>query len=104
MDDFKTLFRLVKPYWQRVVLAGLISIVISGINASIAWLVKPALDDVLVKKDITLIILLPIGIFVIFILRGVFTFFHEYLMRSASQKMVMNLRNKLYSHVIQAAL
>jgi subfamily B ATP-binding cassette protein MsbA len=100
MDDFKTLFRLVKPYWQRVVLAGLISIVISGINASIAWLVKPALDDVLVKKDITLIILLPIGIFVIFILRGVFTFFHEYLMRSASQKMVMNLRNKLYSHVI----
>jgi subfamily B ATP-binding cassette protein MsbA len=100
MDDFKTLFRLVKPYWQRVVLAGIISIFISGINASIAWLVKPALDDVLVKKDITLIILLPIGIFVIFILRGVFTFFHEYLMRSASQKMVMNLRNRLYSHII----
>jgi subfamily B ATP-binding cassette protein MsbA len=100
MDDFKTLFRLVKPYWQRVVLAGIISIVISGINASIAWLVKPVLDDVLVKKDITLIILLPIGIFLIFIFRGVFTFFHEYLMRSASQKMVMNLRNRLYRHII----
>ncbi len=100
MEDFKILIRLVKPYWKRVAVAGLISIIISGINASIAWLVKPVLDDVLVKKDMDLIILLPIGVFLIFVFRGVFTFFHEYLMRSASQKMVMNLRNRLYSHII----
>jgi len=100
MEDFKTLLQLVKPYWKRVALAGLISLIISGINASIAWLVKPALDDVLVKKDIALIILLPLGIFLIFAFKGIFTFFHEYLMRSASQKMVMKLRNRLYSHII----
>jgi len=101
MEEFKAIIRLVKPYWKRVALAGLISLFISGINASIAWLVKPALDDVLVKKDITLIMLMPVGIFIIFISRGIFTFFHEYLMRSASQKMVMNLRNRLYSHIIR---
>jgi subfamily B ATP-binding cassette protein MsbA len=100
MEDFKTLLHLVKPYWKRVALAGLISLIISGINASIAWLVKPALDDVLVKKDLALIILLPLGIFLIFTFKGMFTFFHEYLMRSASQKMVMKLRNRLYSHII----
>ncbi|HDH12361.1 MAG TPA: ATP-binding cassette domain-containing protein [Nitrospirae bacterium] len=101
MDDLKTLFRLVKPYWQRVVLAGIISLIISGLNASIAWFVKPVLDDVLIKRNIGLIILLPIGIFVIFIFKGVLKFFHEYLMRSASQKMVMNLRNDLYSHILR---
>ena len=69
MDDFKTLLRLVKPYWKRVALAAFISLIISGINASIAWLVKPALDDVLVKKDVALIIMLPLGIFMIFTLR-----------------------------------
>jgi subfamily B ATP-binding cassette protein MsbA len=100
VEEFKTLLRLVRPYWKRVALAAFISLIISGINASVAWLVKPALDDVLVKKDVALIILLPIGIFIIFILKGVFTFCHEYLMRSASQKMVMNLGNRLYSHVI----
>ncbi|MCK5506646.1 MAG: hypothetical protein KAJ10_15890, partial [Thermodesulfovibrionia bacterium] len=100
MEDYKRLLRLVKPYWKRVALAGIISVVISGINASIAWLVKPALDDILIKKDISLIILLPIGVLLIFIFKGVFTFFHEYLMRSASQKMVMNLRNRLFSHII----
>lgn len=93
--------RLVKPYWKRVALAGIISLFISGINASMAWLVKPALDDVLVKKDIDLIIFLPIGILLILVLRGVFTFCHEYLMRSASQKMVMDLRNRTYGHIMR---
>ena len=101
MEDFKVILRLVKPYWKRIALAGVISLFISGINASIAWLVKPALDDVLVKKDINLIIFLPIGILLILVLRGVFTFCHEYLMRSASQKMVMDLRNRVYRHIMR---
>jgi len=104
LNDFKTLLRLVKPYWQRVALAALISLLISGLNASIAWLVKPALDDVLIKKDIALIILLPAGILLVFALKGLFTFCHEYLMRSASQKMVMSLRGELYDHLIRMPL
>ncbi len=100
LEDFKSLIHLVKPYWKRVALAGIISLFISSINASIAWLVKPALDTILAKKDVGMIILLPIGVFLIFICRGLFTFFHEYLMRSASQKMVMNLRNRLYGHIL----
>jgi subfamily B ATP-binding cassette protein MsbA len=104
LEDFKILIRLVKPFWKRVALAGIISLIISGINASIAWLVKPALDDILIKKSIGLIILLPAGIILIFVCRGVFTFFHEYLMRSASQKMVMGLRNRLYNHTVHLPL
>jgi subfamily B ATP-binding cassette protein MsbA len=100
LKDLKTIFRLVKPYWKRVVLAGLISIFISGLNASLAWLVKPALDDVLIKKNMVLLVLLPVGIMLIFIMKGTFIFFHEYLMRSASQKMVMGLRDRLHRHII----
>jgi subfamily B ATP-binding cassette protein MsbA len=104
LDDLKILFSLVKPYWKRVVAAAMISLLISGLNASIAWLVKPALDDVLIKKDIALIILLPAGILLVFALKGLFTFCHEYLMRSASQKMVMSLRGQLYDHLIRLPL
>ena len=104
MDDLKILFRLVKPYWKRVVAAVMISLLISGLNASIAWLVKPALDDVLIKKDIALIIMLPAGIMLVFALKGLFTFCHEYLMRSAAQKMVMSLRGQLYDHLIRLPL
>lgn len=101
MEEFKTLIHLVRPFWKRVAAAGLISIIISGLNASIAWLVKPALDNILIKKDMTLLVLLPLGVIIIFSLKGLFNFFHEYLMRSASQKMLMGLRGRLYNHILR---
>lgn len=100
MEDFRKIFRLVKPYWKRVTLAVAISIIISGLNGSIAWLIKPVIDDMFIKKDIRLLLLLPLGVFLIFLLKGVFSFFHEYLMKSVSQKMVMQLRNMLYTHIL----
>jgi ATP-binding cassette, subfamily B, bacterial MsbA len=100
LEDYRRIFQLVKPYWRRVVLAGIISLIVSGLNASLAWLVKPVMDEILIKKDATLLLLLPLAIFLIFLVKGVFTFFHEYLMRSVGQKMVMHLRNKLFAHII----
>ena len=100
MQILKKIFEVIKPYWQRVILAGIISLIVSGLNASLAWLVKPAMDDILIKKDTTLLLLLPLAVLFIFLIKGIFTFFHEYLMRSVGQKMVMYLRNKLYAHII----
>lgn len=100
MEDLRKIFRLVKPYWKRVALAALISVIISGLNGAIAWLIKPVIDDMFVKKNIDLLVLLPLTVFLIFLLKGLFSFFHEYLMRSASQKMVMQLRNMIYTHIL----
>jgi subfamily B ATP-binding cassette protein MsbA len=100
LEDYRDIFRLVKPYWKRVTLAGIISIIVSGLNASLAWIVKPAMDDILIKKDTNLLLLLPLAVFFIFLIKGIFTFFHEYLMRSAGQKMVTNIRDRLYEHIL----
>lgn len=104
LESYKKIFNLVKPYWRRVAVSGVISLIISGLNASMAWLVKPAMDDVLIKKNNSLLLLLAIAVLVIFLVKGIFTFFQEYLMRSAGQKMVMHLRNKLYSHILDLSL
>ena len=101
MEDYRKIFRLVLPYWPRVLLAIVAGLVISGLNASMAWLAKPAMDDVLIKKDASLLVLLPLALFIIFLGRGIFTFFQEYLMQSASQKLVMHLRNGLYSRSLE---
>jgi subfamily B ATP-binding cassette protein MsbA len=101
MDDTKRIFHLVKPYWKRVAIAGIISICISGLNASLAWLVKPAIDDLFIRKNLSLLIILPVVVLTVFIIKGSFIFLHEYLMRSAAQKMVMNLRSRLYSHIVK---
>lgn len=101
MEDYKKIFYLVKPYWKRVAVAGGASILISALNASVAWLVKPAIDDVLIKKNTDFLILLPIGVFLIIFIKGVATFINKYLMNSAAMKLVTDLRCRLYDHVIE---
>lgn len=92
--------RTIKPYWPRVALAIFISLLISGLNASMAWLVKPVMDGIFIRKNERLMLLVPLAILLIFILRGVFNFCYEYLMQSTAQKLVMSLRNRLYERIL----
>lgn len=100
MEEYKNIFQTVRPYWKRVAVAGLASIVISGLSGSLAWMVKPIMDDVFVKKDTHLLYFIPFLIFFIFLLKGIFLMINGYLIRSVNQKMVMDLRNRLFSHII----
>ncbi|BCB95367.1 ABC transporter ATP-binding protein [Dissulfurispira thermophila] len=97
---FKKILLLVKPYWGRVALAAVMSILISGLNGGLAWLVKPALDGIFLKKDATLLALLPFGILALYLMRGIFSFGQSYLMRSTGAKVVRDVRNKLYDHIV----
>jgi len=100
MNDYKIIIGLVKPFWKSVTVAVLISIIISGSNASLAWLAKPAIDGIFVQKNNSLLLLLPIAVLMVFVLKGTFTYLHEYIMFSASQKMIMNVRNSLFGHIL----
>lgn len=96
----KKIIGLVRPYWPRIAVAAAISLLISGLNGAIAWLVKPALDGVFLRKDATLLALLPFAILGIFLLRGTFTFFQNYLMSSTGVKVMRDIRNRLYGHLL----
>ncbi|MCL4492472.1 MAG: ABC transporter ATP-binding protein/permease [Nitrospirae bacterium] len=96
----KRIVYLVRPYWARLAAAAVLSLIISGLNGGLAWLVKPALDGIFVKKDATLLAILPFGILVLYLLRGLFSFFQSYLMRSAGAKVMRDIRNSLYQHIL----
>ena len=98
MNVLKKILNLSRPYWGRIALAGICSIIISGLNGSLAWLVKPAVEKVFVEKDGTFLLLIASAIFVAYFLRGIFSFFQSYLMRSAGVKIVRDIRNMLYHH------
>jgi len=91
---------ILKPHWKRVGLALLISLFISGINTSLAWLIKDVTDGIFIKKDTFLLTVLPFAIFAAFSMRGIATFFYEYLMQSATQKLVIGMRNDLFAHIL----
>lgn len=100
MKDLKKILVLVKPYWGRLIVAGICSLVVSGLNGSLAWLVKPAVDKVFVQRESTFLILLSLAVMTAYVGKGVFSFFHSYLMRSAGAKIVRDMRNKLFHHLL----
>lgn len=100
MEALKKILTLVRPYWGQVVLAGILSLCVSGLNGSLAWLVKPAVDRVFVNRDVSYLFLLSFGVMAVYLLRGIFFFFHSYLMRSAGAKVVRDIRNRMFGHML----
>ncbi|MCL0037796.1 ABC transporter transmembrane domain-containing protein [Thermodesulfovibrionales bacterium] len=97
---FKRMILLVKPYWSRLALVAILSLIVSGMTGALAWLVKPALDEVFLGKDTTLLIILPIAVLGLFVARGCLAFFQAYLMLSVGAKVVRDIRNALYGYLL----
>lgn len=104
MQIIKKLIELIKPYWQRIALGIILSLLVSGITGAIAWSVKPAVDEIIVGKKYEYFIFLPIGVFLLFAVKGLLSFGQTYLMKSSGMKLVRDTRNKLYNHILYLPL
>jgi subfamily B ATP-binding cassette protein MsbA len=100
MGTLKRIMLLVKPYWGSIAFSGLMSLVVSGINGGIAWLVKPALDGIFLAKDKRLLAILPIAVLLLYFFKGSFSFIQSYLMRSVGAKIVRDIRNRLFGQLM----
>jgi subfamily B ATP-binding cassette protein MsbA len=103
-DDLLILWKLSRPYVGRLVAAMFFSLILSGISGAIAWAVKPALDTIIFKKSSGYLIALPIGVIILFLLKGIFTYLTNYLMGSIGAKIVKSLRQKIYDKLLALPL
>ncbi len=69
---YKRLYPYVRPYWKKFFLAVACSVPVSLCSAGVAYLVKPALDDVFLKKDMQMLIYIPLAIIAPVCHQGVF--------------------------------
>jgi len=100
LDDLAILWELSRPYAGRLAAAVLCSIMLSGINGAIAWSVKPALDSIFIEKRAEYLYLLPIGVILLFFMRGIFTYCNNYLMSSIGAKIVRFMRQEVYRKLL----
>jgi subfamily B ATP-binding cassette protein MsbA len=122
MSLYRRLLDLVKPYWFKLVGAMVCMVFASFLTAAQAFLVKPALDGVflktekvpqwvrsiiiqlhldslLLKKDMEMLLILPIAIILLFLFKGIFDYGQAYLMNYVGLKIVADIREKLYNHL-----
>jgi subfamily B ATP-binding cassette protein MsbA len=96
---FKRLLPYVRPYWSWLIAGGLLAIVVSGADGLIAWLVKPAMDEIFIRRDLEMLKLLPIFILGVYVAKGIGRYGQSYLMASVGERVITALRRDLYTHI-----
>jgi len=99
MSHYRRLLSLLKPYRVKLIVAMFCMVGVSLLSAAQAYLVQPALDEVFLKKDTTMLFLLPLAIVVLFFVKGLFDFGQSYLMSFVGLRVVADLRERLYRHL-----
>ena len=98
-DSYVRILKFVQPYWPRLLMAMVCMAGVSAITATFALLTKNVLDDIFINKDEFMLTILPLAIMGLGVIQGLFTFGQGYLMNYVGQRVVANIREKLYSHL-----
>jgi subfamily B ATP-binding cassette protein MsbA len=98
-DVYFRVLKYVTPYWPRLLIAMICMGVVSAITAAFALLTKNVLDDIFINKDSVMLMVLPLVVMGLGIVKGFFTFGEGYLMNFVGQRVVADIREKLYSHL-----
>src|SRR5262249_55460695 len=100
--NYRLLYRLIpylRPYWPTLLVGTVLALVVSSSEGLIAWLVKPAMDDIFVKRDLLMLKLLPLALLGAYILKGAGRFGQSYLMASVGERVIARIRRELYAHI-----
>ena len=82
----------------------MLAIVVAAMEGSIAWLVKPAMDDVFIRRDVTMLKLIPLLFLGAYIAKGLARYGQSYLMAAVGERVIARLRRDLYAHLQQMSL
>lgn len=96
---YKKILALVSRYWQRLLLASLCMIVVAAASGSMAFLVKPVMDDIFIKQDRDMLLVIPGIAILVFFLKGLGSYGSEYLMNYIGEKIIRFFRDSLYDKI-----
>lgn len=99
MPVYKRLLQFLKPHWKKLAIAMLCMVMVGFLTSAVAYIIKPVLDDIFIKKDVTKLTLLPVVVLIIYFGMGIFSYGQTYLMSLVGQLTVQTFRSMLYEHI-----
>lgn len=104
MQVYKRLLKYLRPYLGRLALAGLCMIGVACLTAGLAYLVKPALDEIFFNKDRQMLFLIPVVVAFVYIFKGLFDFGQYYIMSYVGQSVIRDLRDQMFGKLQEMSL
>ena len=106
MMDVKVIKRLYKDYTKKhlkkIIFALLLSIAVAGSTSSIAYLLDPAIKEIFMNKDETLMIIIPLLIIVAFSIKGLSLYIAKVLMITVSENVRRDVQVDMLNNLIDA--
>lgn len=96
---YQKLFVYVKPYLWAVCIAGLASLIYSGVDAGFVYALKPLLNKGLINKDTHFLSEAPLIVLGLFFVRGGSGLIGDYYIALASRYVIQKLRSDVFSHL-----
>ncbi len=107
-DTFALLLRLfrdhVRPYVGRLVAAGGFMVVTAAATAATAWLLQPAIDEVFLGEDRSMLWLVPTAIIAVTLIKGLSGYGQSILMHGVGQRIIADTQIRLHRHLLHADL
>ncbi|NOY69353.1 MAG: lipid A export permease/ATP-binding protein MsbA [Deltaproteobacteria bacterium] len=95
----RRLIEYIRGGWARLAMAMVCMMVMAGSTSATAFLVKPVLDDIFMKKNREMLAVIPIVVILLYIFRGFAMYGQEYLMQYVGQNIIKQLRDDLYAKI-----
>ena len=100
--QYRVLLKLV-PHLRaeaKTVAAGALCALVSGALAgAVAWLVKPVMDGIFVRRDVAMLTLIPLAILAVSIVKGAAAYGEGSFIAAAAERAVARLRREVYAHI-----
>ena len=97
--SYRRLLVFVKPYWQRLTLAGVIVTVNSLLGLVLPLVIRGIIDSKLVVANQQLLNRVTLLLLAIFVIQAFLGFGQIYLLSWVGERVVANLRKALYGHL-----
>jgi subfamily B ATP-binding cassette protein MsbA len=98
--------RIIREYiivhWRTFVISLGLMFLIAGTTSFHAWLIKPALDSVFVKKNTNALIYIPLLVLGVTVIKGFATYYQLLTMNLLTMRITSEMRLRLYSHFIKS--
>jgi len=101
---YRRLLPLMRPHVSVLLVGALLAIVVAAMEGAIAWLVKPAMDDIFIRRDATMLRVIPLLLLGAYLAKGAGRYGQSYLMASVGERVIAGLRRTLYTHIQQMPL
>ena len=99
-ENYLRLLQYVKPYKGRFSIAILGMVIFAATEPALPALMQPMLDGSFIKKDETMIVLVPILLVLLYFVRGIASFTTTVGLSWVSGKVIMDLRSEMFQRLL----